>query len=239
MILIASLGCRAGDVTRTRLYTGNEYIQYCHIHLKLNGNGAATWENLEACMTLEYAKGIKDVRNKELEYYFDPLNDPKHQHACPITLILVHALRHGLVRGTTIQEVLDHAAHAADRTVQWLFPDRPVVTAFTTRGEKSCQLDKPAGIDQVLQSTKMMGIVANIMTRVHPHALRLGAAKDIARLLPATSGWGFVTGEVRQALAHNAFQRGVTETYAGPPTRQVLQCASRPRICELMGTQIQ
>lgn len=121
VVLIASLGCRAGYVTWARLHTGSEYIQYRHIRLTLNGNGAATWESLEACVTLKYAKGIKHVQNKELEYYLNSLNDPKHQHTCPITLILIHALRHGLVRGTTIQEVLDKIArcNGCFWIVQW------------------------------------------------------------------------------------------------------------------------
>ena len=222
LVLIASLGCRAGDVARSNLYTSGEYPQYCHIRLMLTGHGTAAWGNLEACVTLKHAKSMKDIRNQELVCYLDPLDDPRHQHACPVALILALALRHGLVRGTTIQEVLDHAAQVANRTVEWLFPNHPVISASATEGTIGCRLDKPAQINQVLQSTQMMGVAASILTQVHPHALRLGAAKDVAHLSSATSGSGFATGEVRQALGYSqaAFMQGLTEMYVGAPTRK-------------------
>jgi len=78
--------------------------------------------------------------------------------------LIVHALRHGLVSGSTIQDFLNHEVDAADSKVIWLSPDRPVLAAFTSKSTREHDTNKPAGIDQVLQSIKQMDIVSNILT---------------------------------------------------------------------------
>ncbi|KAK9316758.1 hypothetical protein V1524DRAFT_425467 [Lipomyces starkeyi] len=103
---------------------------------------------------------------------------------CTVSLLMIHALRHGLVVGSNIQEVLEHAANTADGRVVWTFPDRPILCAFTRTGVKMCDLDEPARTQQLLESVKQMGVVSNILTRVYTHAIRLGAAQDIAHLPP-------------------------------------------------------
>ncbi|KAK9313301.1 hypothetical protein V1524DRAFT_472090 [Lipomyces starkeyi] len=184
-------------------------------HVELLLDGEPKFENLRAQIKIEFAKGSKNVRNKELEFYLRPLGDPRYRHMCTVSLLMIHALRHGLVVGSTIQEVLEHASNAADGRVVWTFPDRPVLCAFTKTGVKRCELDKPADTQQLRLSVKQMGIVSNILTRVYTHATRLGAAQDVAHL-PQAEGLGFTTNEVRQSLGHHnkAFQRGITEVYA-------------------------
>lgn len=102
VVLVTSLGYRVGDVARSQLYTGIEYMRYEHVDLIVEGN-VPKWENLRAQICIEYEKGKKDVRNDRQECYLRPLSDPDEHHMCPITLLLIHALRHGLVRGFTLQ----------------------------------------------------------------------------------------------------------------------------------------
>ncbi|KAK9359566.1 hypothetical protein V1504DRAFT_457655 [Lipomyces starkeyi] len=68
---------------------------------------------------------------------------------CPIALLLIHALRHGLVLGSTVEQVLEYAANASDAKVVWLFPDRPLFASFSHNSTNKCDLDKPAGNEQV------------------------------------------------------------------------------------------
>ncbi|KAK9246717.1 hypothetical protein V1506DRAFT_505362 [Lipomyces tetrasporus] len=147
IVLITSLGCRVGDVARSRLYTATEYMQYKHVELMVDGQ-EAKFENLRARITVEFKKGSKDIRNDNLEFYLHSLNDPNFYHMCPIALLLIHALRHGLVLGSTIEQVLEYAANASDAKVVWLFPDRPLFAAFSHKSTSECDLDKAAGNDQ-------------------------------------------------------------------------------------------
>ncbi|KAK9358485.1 hypothetical protein V1504DRAFT_442101 [Lipomyces starkeyi] len=161
-------------------------------HVELLLEGEPKFENLRAQIKIEFAKGSKNVRNEELEFYLRRLGDPRYRHMCTVSLLMIHALRHGLVVGSTIQEVLEHASNAADGRVVWTFPDRPVLCAFTKTGVKRCELDKPAATQQLRLSVKQMGIVSNILTR------------DVAHL-PQAEGLGFTTNEVRQSLAKREF----------------------------------
>ena len=221
VVLIASLGSRAGEA-RSRLYTAMEHMQYKHIELMIVSDGKPRFENLKAHIITEFAKGKKDLDNMDDDAFMHPLDDPRQHHMCPITLLLVHALRHGLVRGSTVQEVLDHAMDAADSKVVWLYPNRPVLAAFTSKSTRELDLDKPAGIDQTLQSIKQMGIVSNVLSRVYIHATRLGTARDVAHL-PAVDGAGFTDNVVRQSLGrtNSALNSGITENYVGSHTREL------------------
>lgn len=223
VVLVTSLGCRAGDASRSRYYSGPEYLQYKDFELRMEGE-EPRFENLRARVILRHTKGYKDKRNEDVDLYLRPLNNPKYHHMCPITLLLIHALRHGLVLGSTIEQVLSHAVRAPDSKVIWLFPDHPIVAAFEIKGQRRCVLDKPATVDQLLDSVKQMGIVSNILTRVYTHATRLGTAQDLAHL-PSTAeqASGFTTNLVRQGLAHknSAFQRGLTQSYTGHATREL------------------
>jgi hypothetical protein len=73
------------------------------------GNREARIENLQTHINVEFSKGLKGCPNVHLEYELHPLTDPKQCYMWSVLLLLAHALRHRLVYGTTIQEVLDHA----------------------------------------------------------------------------------------------------------------------------------
>lgn len=118
IVLITSIGMRNGDVTQSTDYTGVEYMQYRHFELRIVGDGEPRFENLRALITVEFAKDAKTVRNEYFEFPSRPLDDPKHQHMCPTALILIHALRHGLLAALSLQEILDNAAAAPDSRVE-------------------------------------------------------------------------------------------------------------------------
>ncbi|KAK9242322.1 hypothetical protein V1506DRAFT_90447 [Lipomyces tetrasporus] len=133
---------------------------------------------------------------------------------CPIALVLIHVLRHGLVLGSTIEQVLENAANASDAKVVLLFPDRPLFAEFSRKSIAECEFDKPAGNYQVLQTNQTDGY------RIQPalSSLRSRATpRCSACLRPAKDGSGFTTNEVPQSLghSHSAFERGTTEKYVG------------------------
>lgn len=218
IVLVSSLGCRPGDVARSPYYKGAEYLKYRNVNLRLEGK--PQWKNLRAQITLEFCKGKKDKQNANHEVYLRALEDPHHQHACPITLLIIHALRHGLVRGSTVEEVLENAAMAANKQVEWLYPHYPVLAA--SGSNHSCDVERPAAAAQLLASVKKMALVSNFLSFVTVEALRRGAAQDLAHLPPPKDGAGFTENKVRQSFNHSsaAQHAGITENYAGGPTRE-------------------
>ena len=110
-------------------------------------------------------------RSREKMRFFRALLEGQ-QHVCPIALLLVYTLRHGLVVGSTIDEVLHIAVTRPDRKVQWVSPKYPVLAAFNIGGASGINITKPAITDQIRQTLNPLGVVSNILCRIHPHALR-------------------------------------------------------------------
>ncbi|KAK4887996.1 hypothetical protein LTR27_013044 [Elasticomyces elasticus] len=122
VVLQAALGCRAGDVARTVGYKGTEYMKFRDIDLTLDisktGDPNVTLADVQATVTISHAKGFKNKLGESTVKYLKPLLDPEFYHVCPIALLLAHSLRNGLVAGgTTLQEVLNHAAHQIDHKI--------------------------------------------------------------------------------------------------------------------------
>lgn len=195
VVLVASLESRAGDVVRSRRWYGDEYLRWKHIELVLEHNDSKlSFINLRAKVTLEYTKGSKDTRNESVARYLRPLEDDKYRHACPITWLLIHALSHGLVGGTTIEQALTDAAARNDGKFVWLYPQWPVCAAISVANKYKLDLRVPAGNNQASETLSKRALVSNILTRVHMHALRAGAAVDIAHLSASDRGGrGLVT----------------------------------------------
>ncbi|KAI6796652.1 hypothetical protein KC361_g4349 [Hortaea werneckii] len=214
VVLISSLGARAGDVARSLHASAEQTLQFRHITLSIQGE-EPRFENLVATIELEFTKGFKDTRNHSRMCYLRPLNEASSNHVCPIALLLVHCLRHGLVEGTTIQQILQNAWQRSDRAVVWLFPNRPVLPSFHP---PRCELDRPATVDQVANTLKAMAIVSGMVSRIQTHALRAGHAEEVASL-PShlTDGQRTSLDVVRQSLGHTykSLHAGVTENYVG------------------------
>ncbi|KAM3419473.1 hypothetical protein BST61_g5399 [Cercospora zeina] len=70
--------------------------------------------NVRAEIDKHFSKGNKDQEKTFTTWYGRPL--ALDSHVCPISLLLVHALRHGLVKGgTTLKQVLQYAAARSDK----------------------------------------------------------------------------------------------------------------------------
>jgi len=198
-------------------------MQYRHIQLWIEGD-TPSFANLRAQVTLAYNKGHKQAHNAHSTRSIRPLNEAHNTHMCPIAWLLTHALRHSLVEGSTLQQVLDAAFMRSDRTVVWLYPRRPVLAAFRAGNYAILELDKPAGTGQLLQTVKRMCLTGGMLDRGYTHALRLGAARDAAHLPSSVfDGVGMVNGNVRQSLGHTskAYMSGLTEAYVGDPSVQM------------------
>ncbi|KAI4188506.1 MAG: hypothetical protein L6R41_002106 [Letrouitia leprolyta] len=105
--LVSSLGSRTGDVALSYEHKGKPYyLQYRHVELSIEG-GEPIFANVRARITLEFEKGHKEELNQETLRHLRPLAGAHNSHMCPIAWILVHCLRHSLVAGKTLQEVLD------------------------------------------------------------------------------------------------------------------------------------
>lgn len=172
-----------------------------------------------AVIALEFEKGSKRVRNDRRFVTLTYL-DQDLEHMCPVTWLLIHALRNDMITGspTSLHELLDLTAQAPEHRVQWKHPSYPVFAALNPANQR---LDFPrsASTTQLDGTIKEMAIVANVVGRIHSHALRSGAARDIAHLPKSANAEGVTTDEVRQSLGHATGSRAVTENYIGGVTR--------------------
>ncbi|KAK7707157.1 hypothetical protein SLS64_007367 [Diaporthe eres] len=222
VVLIGALGCRSGDVGRSQGYEGAEHLHYQHIEmfLELEAGEQPQFKHLRAVITLDYTKGHKDKDNESVVKYLRPLDDVQSIHVCPIALLLVHALRNGLVHGTTLQEVLSHTAARPDLHVEWTHPTRPVLTAIGRKPSR-CDLDVVTTPRRVLDTIKQMGLLSGMLSRVYAHSLRLGALRDYAHLPKTASNTTASTDDLRKFAGHThtAMTKGVTEKYVGDLAR--------------------
>lgn len=80
VVLVTSLGCRSGDVSRSEHWKGMEFIQYHDIILMLSEHGSK-FEDLQAHIVIEFEKGRKDKKNDDAEVYLHP-HEPQYSHSC-------------------------------------------------------------------------------------------------------------------------------------------------------------
>ncbi len=183
LVLVSAFACRPGEVSRSKMYKGEEYLKWGDIDLYCDGE--PIYSNLRAAVTLRWEKSFKDRINEDSIKYLRPLTDDLQcHHMCPIALLLTHALRHGLVVGSNLSEVLLNCSTTFGHRVSWTRPELPVTGLFTTG-----QYDptSPASTEQLNKTIKEMAIISNILDRVYSHALRSGSVRDIAHLPSSTA----------------------------------------------------
>jgi hypothetical protein len=148
------------------------------------------------------------------------LKDDKDNVVCPIKLLLILALRLGNVHARTIDEVLHLAAQRRDKTIHWVYPERPVLCAFGKIGA-SIQPDKPAGNHQLTHTMSEAGPKAGFLARIRGHDLRRGAARDTANLSHSIKG--YATPAVAAVIGHSeqSHMRGTTAAYVGSVVEDV------------------
>lgn len=214
--LMSALGCRSGDVAKSRLYT-TEVLRYRDIEITIDTADESkepSLSDLRVMIKLEHCKGSKFEKNTPQVRHLQPLRS--HFHYDPIVLLLTHAMRHKFVESaSSIQDLLKREAASVDATIKWTQPDAPVLAAF--KFDTDLDFTKPANAGQLLRNVKQMGRVAGIRGRVYAHATRLGFAKDMNHIGQPISG---ATSEAaRQSMGHSA--KGgltLTEHYSGEIT---------------------
>lgn len=149
--------------------------------------------------------------NEDQNLRVDILASPAHNSVCPVKLLIIHALRIGAVDSTTFHELRTKAIARADKTVQWVTPDNPVIPAITA--SRIClDLKKPAGVQQTIRTISAMSIKAKCTVQLRTHDLRHGTARDLAHL-DQSKIRGHASMTVASAMGHkmSAFMRDVTD----------------------------
>ncbi|PSK56447.1 Asparagine-rich zinc finger protein AZF1 [Elsinoe australis] len=212
VVTCSSMGLRAGNAALSNTYR-NEYLRLEHVRIYFADDAKDfTISDLCADVQLAYIKNHKsDISTPSVKYHAALSNDCAH--VCFIRVLLIHALRQGLVNATTLDMVLQQAAARNDRSVVWLFPSYPLVCGIKSK-TAFVDLTRPASAIFINQTIKMMGEAAGILSDVYAHALRMGYARDVAHL-PNTLV-GTVTTAVRESLNHNLnHAAGLGSKYAG------------------------
>lgn len=224
VVMVSSLGARGGDVARSSAYEGEEYLQWRHIKLVLDedddGHVAPVFSSLRAEISIHYEKHAKTTLNSVRTQIIRPLKKANVRHVCVVTLILVHALRHGMVEAVTLPEILEKAAETRDKCVKWTYPARPVLCGLAQWPDR-CDLDRPAKTANVTESIREMGFRSGSLKCMYSHALRNGAARDVAHLQRTGCETGSNDHAVRAQLGHSivTHSKGTTDKYIGESSR--------------------
>lgn len=209
IVLQAAVAARAGDLGQSTAYTGQEYVQWADISLKWSADlaGAIPWE---ALITLRHTKNLKNDGRRNLTHRLGMIETCPH--ICPISWIIVHALRTGAVDCRSIRELEAQARSSRGNYVRWLHPTGPVFGRIG-RGHGSLDLTPSAvasGFNINLQyAADLLG-----MNRVPTsHDLRRGAASELAHAAPMCGA--DVTNAAR-VLGHSILKSSrTTSNYVG------------------------
>ena len=147
----------------------------------------------------------------------EPLNLDCNGYMCAINLLLIHAMRHGYVEGTTIDDVLSKAHIHIEGQIIWKYPDRPVLCPSLTPRNRLVNVEKPASTEYALSTIRSMATAAGLdASIINTKAIRNGSARDLAYV--KTSQAGVAVGVTALALGHSVRTRdkGVTQDYIGP-----------------------
>ncbi|KAF5872684.1 putative zinc finger x-linked protein [Botrytis fragariae] len=220
VVIVGALACRVGDVARSSLSYAMEYIRYRDIEIAISSATLepVQWRDLEAKFTLRFTKFKRDTPRENDIIYLAPLDNEEVNHICPLALLISHCLRHGLVQpvgAKSLQDVLDYAVSSGTRTIQWVYPDYPVMVSLA---HSRLLLTITASGLQLSKTIKLMGIMSGVVGNLTGHCLRSGAARDISHL-PTTvfDGVGLTTPAVAAVLNHSeaTFSKGTSRHYAG------------------------
>lgn len=107
------------------------------------------------------------------------------------------------------------ASSRGDRTVQWLYPQRPVFPQ-EQRNSGILSWDLPAPAEPVNKAVHQLGLVAGLLANIISHDVRRGSLRDVANLKPSyVTQSGVATKLVAQTAGHSAasYARGTTSMY--------------------------
>jgi hypothetical protein len=132
-----------------------------------------------------------------------------------VKLLLVQALRSGNI--LSLDDALTQASLRNDRTIQWLYPKRPVIPQLKT-SSAFINWDVPGSVEQVSKSLQSLGLIAGVLANITSHDLRRGAFRDLANLKPSSDvPVGAATRAVAKIGGHSSasFLGGTTDKYVG------------------------
>ncbi|KAH7398061.1 hypothetical protein BKA64DRAFT_673464 [Cadophora sp. MPI-SDFR-AT-0126] len=208
IILLGVLGARCGEPSVSQGYMGVEYLRWEHIWLKLK---PGTKDKLTMRITLMYEKGDRDDSSSNRVVDIDALDSAQDNALCPVKWLLIHAMRHGLVQGQNLDDIMTRAASRVDKTVVWSHPQYPVLASIK-KGGIFLDLPKPAQSDQLRNTVKYAGLIAGLLALITPHDLRRGCFQDMMR---ASTGPATSLTDVADIMGHSrsTLHSGVSKKY--------------------------
>lgn len=178
MVLYLATGARSGDIALSHGYTEQYYLRWSDVELKLTGEPHL--KGVSCKITLRLCRGAKDVKNFDVEKYFTPLIE--HPEICVILSLLDHAIRNGLVKGTSLEEVLQNAASHPNNVVEWTKPHWPIICSKDKSSQRGLILNEPARASQPLDILRRIGRAANVKGELTITGLRNEASKTFGSL---------------------------------------------------------
>lgn len=128
---------------------------------------------------------------------------------------MIHALRVGAVRATSLDQLINDTIKRRDKTVQWLEPDHPVIPAIAIGRRSFLDLTRPARTEQTLSSMHAMALKAGIRPKLTVHDMRRGSIRDIAHLQRNLHGFADTTTAAAVGHSMKSFMADITEDYTG------------------------
>ena len=101
-----------------------------------------------------------------------------------IHLLLVHALRNGMIEGNanSLKDAIDQAARRGDRTVQWSQPKAPVIARYVSNQGNRFDFSKPASDVFIPTAIEKLNGVSDFATRFVSHDIRAGSLRNLAHI---------------------------------------------------------
>lgn len=100
-----------------------------------------------------------------------------------------------------------------DKTIQWVTPHRPVISAYVPGQGAFLDPEKPGSTSQLLRTIYDMGNAAGLLVKVTTRDLRNGSASDISHLKNDPRGFAITTTASALGRKMTSFMMGATERY--------------------------
>ncbi|KAH3949456.1 hypothetical protein HBI24_049340 [Parastagonospora nodorum] len=211
MSLAISTGSRSGDIARTGMFTGQEYLKWGDIAIQF-APGSAGLEGLVCDISFRYVKGQKDSSNVVSVVRLLPLS-ASFNVSDPIKLLIIMALRTGNVDQTSWDDLAKVTKRRQNRTIVWKDPALPVLRAL--KSSHAIILDTPSPASQMNNTLRKASALVGLLSVPSSHDLRRGVASETYHL----NSHGSTDGEARVAKVlnhtHKAKIIGVTANYIG------------------------
>ncbi|KAF4547791.1 Hypothetical protein D9617_36g063290 [Elsinoe fawcettii] len=207
-----TLVTRAGDISKSIHYDDNKVLQYRDIVLTICSPDTEMDDvQFKAWITLRFIKGYKANGSKNETMVVESLKDSNHRPICMLALLITQALRTGNVKDcSSIDDVLRTTLQRRDKTVQWVEPNRPVLSAFKTG--PYLEPTRSAAVDQLRKTLNHAAASLGITQTLWTHDIRRGGAQEMSEIAPIRN-----IDNAAEALKHSAraTMAGITRAYTG------------------------